>query len=75
MTQSYNGEEGQPTNGVPITNFVLQDITGTVESEALNVYIECGEGSCSDWTWTDVNVTGGKNASSTCMNVPDGIWC
>lgn len=74
VTQSYNGVEGEPTNGVPITNFVLENVTGTVLSDAVNVYIECGVGSCSDWTWTGVNVTGGKQATN-CQNVPAGISC
>ncbi|KAK7741795.1 hypothetical protein SLS53_004859 [Cytospora paraplurivora] len=74
VTQSYNGVDGEPTNGVPITNFNLQNVTGTVYDEAINIYIECGEGSCSDWTWTDVKVTGGQN-STDCLNVPEGISC
>ncbi|POS68853.1 polygalacturonase 1 precursor [Diaporthe helianthi] len=74
VSQSYGGVKGQPTNGVPITNFVLQNVTGTVYKGAVNVYIECGEGSCSDWTWTDVKVDGGKKATN-CQNVPQGISC
>lgn len=74
VMQSYNGVDGEPTNGVSVTNFVLQNVTGTVESDAVNVYVECGTGSCSDWTWTDVHVTGGKK-STACQNVPEGISC
>lgn len=74
VSQSYNGVDGEPTNGVIISNFVLQNVTGTVYEDAINIYIECGEGSCIDWTWTDVNVSGGKN-SGDCMNIPDGITC
>lgn len=74
VTQSYNGVDGKPTNGVPITNFVLQNVTGTVDSDAVNIYIECGQGSCSDWTWTDVSVTGGQTSDS-CLNVPNGASC
>ncbi|KAI1853907.1 hypothetical protein JX265_012592 [Neoarthrinium moseri] len=74
VMQSYNGVDGQPTNGVSVTNFVLQNVTGTVESDAVNTYIECGEGSCRDWTWTDVSVNGGRT-SADCMNVPSGISC
>ncbi|KAK2614720.1 hypothetical protein N8I77_001525 [Diaporthe amygdali] len=74
VTQSYNGVKGNPTNGVPIKNFILQNVTGSVNKNALNVYIECGDGSCSDWTWTDVKITGGKNATN-CQNVPEGISC
>jgi polygalacturonase len=74
VDQSYNGVDGQPTNGVSITNFALHNVTGTVLSSAVNIHIECGVGSCSDWTWSNVKVTGGKNSSS-CLNVPTGITC
>ncbi|KAI8634642.1 glycoside hydrolase family 28 protein [Xylariaceae sp. FL1651] len=76
VTQSYNGERGEPTNGVNITDFVLQNVTGTVGREAVNVYVECGQGSCNGWNWSSVNVTGGKK-SSRCLNVPtgEGVLC
>lgn len=74
VKQSYNGVDGEPTNGVNITNFVLQNVTGTVLSEAVKIYVECGVGSCRDWTWNDVKITGGKNATN-CQNVPAGISC
>ncbi|GAW22351.1 hypothetical protein ANO14919_118880 [Xylariales sp. No.14919] len=71
VTQSYGGDKGKPTNGVTITGFVLQNVTGTVGNDALQVYIECGVGSCSDWSWSGVNITSGKRSSS-CQNVPSG---
>ncbi|KAM3068331.1 hypothetical protein ACMFMG_009470 [Clarireedia jacksonii] len=76
VNQSYNGNGGKPTNGVTISKFILQNVTGTVESGATNIAIECGSGSCTDWTWTGVSVTGGKTSSS-CLNVPSsgGVSC
>ncbi|KAI1824819.1 glycoside hydrolase [Xylaria intraflava] len=71
VTQSYNGDDGSPTNGVTITGFVLQNITGTVGSDAVDIYIECGEGSCENWSWKNVSITGGTESSS-CQNVPSG---
>ncbi|KAI8949463.1 glycoside hydrolase [Xylaria longipes] len=71
VTQSYGGDKGKPTNGVTVTGFVLQNVTGTVGSEAARVYIECGVGSCSDWSWSGVSITGGTKSSS-CQNVPSG---
>ncbi|KAI0486955.1 glycoside hydrolase [Xylaria cf. heliscus] len=71
VTQSYGGDKGKPTNGVTITGFVLQNVTGTVGSEAARVYIECGVGSCSNWSWSGVDITGGEKSSS-CQNVPSG---
>jgi polygalacturonase len=76
VRQDYeNGSPtGTPTTGVPITNFVLNNVKGTVDSSATDVFILCGSGSCSDWTWTSVSVTGGK-VSSSCENVPSGASC
>lgn len=76
IEQDYeNGSPtGEPTNGVPITGLTLDGVSGTVKSSATNVYILCGDGSCSDWTWKNVNVSGGKT-SSKCENVPSGASC
>jgi polygalacturonase len=74
VDQAYNGVANQPTNGVSVTEFILSNVTGTVTSSGTNVYIDCGDGSCSNWQWAGVNVDGGKT-SSRCKNVPSGISC
>jgi polygalacturonase len=76
IEQDYeNGSPtGTPTTGVPITGLTVEKVTGSVESSATNVYILCGDGSCSDWTWSGNDVTGGKT-SSKCSNVPSGASC
>ncbi|KAI0391323.1 glycoside hydrolase family 28 protein [Xylariaceae sp. FL0594] len=76
VTQSYGGTKGSPTSGVSVTGFVLQNVTGSVGSDAVRVYVECGVGSCSGWSWSRVNITGGKRSSS-CLNVPTagGVAC
>jgi len=74
IRQDYDGTSGDPTNGISISDFVLDNVKGTVESTATDVYILCGSGSCTDWTWTDVSVTGGK-VSTGCLNVPSGASC
>jgi polygalacturonase len=74
VDQAYDGTEGSPTNGVTISKFVLDNVQGTVSSSGTNILIECGSGSCTDWTWSGVSVTGGKTSSS-CMNVPSGASC
>ncbi|KAI1388358.1 endopolygalacturonase [Hypoxylon trugodes] len=76
IQQDYeNGSPtGTPTNGVPITELTLNGVEGSVASDATEVYILCGEGSCSDWTWEGVSVTGGE-ASEDCSNVPTGASC
>jgi polygalacturonase len=60
----YDGTTGDPTNGITISDFVLDNVSGTVESSATNIWIFCGSGSCTDWTWTDVSVTGGKHPAT-----------
>ncbi|PSS20450.1 glycoside hydrolase family 28 protein [Amorphotheca resinae ATCC 22711] len=76
IEQDYeNGSPtGIPTTGVPITDLTLSNIKGTVDSDATNIYILCGSGSCSDWTWSGVAVTGGKE-STACENIPSGASC
>ena len=76
IQQDYeNGSPtGDPTTGVPITDVTIDTITGTVGDDATEIYILCGEGSCSDWSWSGVDVTGGKK-SEDCMNVPSGASC
>jgi len=76
IEQDYeNGSPtGTPTTGVPITDLTVSGITGTVASSATNIYILCGSGSCSSWTWSGVAVTGGKT-STKCENIPSGASC
>ncbi|KAJ6256407.1 Polygalacturonase-3 [Drechslerella dactyloides] len=74
VDQSYGGTKNSPTNGVKINNFVLDNVTGTVPSDAINIQIQCGVGSCTNFKWTNVKVTGGKK-STNCMNVPAGVSC
>ncbi|KAF3766714.1 family 28 glycoside hydrolase [Cryphonectria parasitica EP155] len=60
ITQAYDGDEA--TTGVPITGLVLDGVTGTVSSDAdAAIFIDCGDGSCSDWTWSGVDLTGADN--------------
>ncbi|CEJ53771.1 Putative Polygalacturonase 2 [Penicillium brasilianum] len=76
IEQDYeNGSPtGTPTNGVPITGLTLNNVKGTVDSSATNVYILCASGACSGWTWNSVSVKGGKT-SSKCKNVPSNAKC
>ncbi|PMD65878.1 glycoside hydrolase family 28 protein [Hyaloscypha bicolor E] len=76
IEQDYqNGSPtGTPTTGVPITGLTVSGVTGSVASSATNVYILCGKGSCSGWTWSGNSVTGGKT-STACTNIPSGASC
>lgn len=72
VQQDYlnGGPTGSPTNGVNITNILFEDVTGTVQSDAYNYYILCGSGSCANFTFTNVAITGGNEScnypSDTC---------
>jgi polygalacturonase len=77
IEQDYeNGSPtGTPTTGVPIIDLTLSSITGSIASSATGVYVLCGSSnSCSNWNWSGVSVTGGKN-SAGCENVPNGASC
>lgn len=69
VTQAYDGDEA--TDGIPITDFTLDGVSGTVDSDAdAAIFIDCA--SCSDWTWSSVDVTGADN---DCTGEPSGISC
>ncbi|GLA44553.1 polygalacturonase [Aspergillus niger] len=73
IRQDYtnDGYTGNPTTGVPITGLTLNNVHGSVLSSGTNIAIECGStSSCSGWTWTEVNVKGGK--ADVCKNAPIG---
>ncbi|KAL3246900.1 hypothetical protein ABHI18_012577, partial [Aspergillus niger] len=76
IEQDYeNGSPtGTPSTGIPITDVTVDGVTGTLEDDATQVYILCGDGSCSDWTWSGVDLSGGKT-SDKCENVPSGASC
>jgi len=66
VQQDYlnGGATGDPTNGVTISGVTFTNITGTATDDAYNYYILCGSDSCSDFTFTDVAITGGGETSS-----------
>lgn len=72
VQQDYlnGGPTGEPSNGVKISNIKFIDITGTASGEeAYDVYILCGEGSCTDFYFENVNISGGDMGSS--CNYPE----
>ncbi|KFY07161.1 hypothetical protein V492_07395 [Pseudogymnoascus sp. VKM F-4246] len=74
VQQDYlnGGPTGEPTNGVDISGITFENVKGTVDSSAYNYYILCGDGSCSDFTFTGTDITGGKSScnfpSSACTS-------
>jgi polygalacturonase len=73
VQQDYlnGGPTGIPSNGVIISNLVFENIFGTTTGDAQDYYILCGDGSCSDFTFTDVSITGGGIPAS-CNFPPAG---
>jgi polygalacturonase len=79
IEQNYDGGDldgGTPSSGIPITDLTIENVSGSgaVSSSGYNIVIACGSGACSDWTWSNVVVTGGKTYGD-CSNVPSGISC
>ncbi|CAA9959021.1 Polygalacturonase [Pyrenophora teres f. maculata] len=76
IRQDYlnGGPTGNPTNGVPITGLTIQNVKGTVTSSGENYFVLCGDGSCSNWSWSGNSITGGGIASN-CKSAPKGVSC
>jgi len=72
VQQDYlnGGPTGIPSNGVILTNITMRNIFGTAQSVAQNYFILCGDGSCSDFTFDNILIAGGKNDS--CNFTPSG---
>ncbi|KAG4028806.1 hypothetical protein MFRU_019g00940 [Monilinia fructicola] len=65
VQQDYlnGGPTGEPSDGFPIENILFENVFGTVLPSAKNYYVLCGRGSCKNFTFSGVKITGGKNAS------------
>lgn len=65
VQQDYlnGGATGTPTNGVTISGVTFESVTGTTTGDAIDYYVLCGT-ACSDFTFTDVSITGGSGTSS-----------
>ncbi|KAF2222271.1 glycosyl hydrolases family 28-domain-containing protein [Elsinoe ampelina] len=70
VQQDYlnGGPTGSPTNGVIIQNVLFEDIKGTANEDGKNYYVLCGEGSCSNIKFVNVDITSGGKPSS--CNLP-----
>lgn len=79
LEENYDGGDldgGTPSSGILITELTVDNVSGSdaVSSSGYNIVIVCGSSGCSDWTWSEVDVTGGKTYSS-CENVPSVASC
>ncbi|TVY85531.1 Polygalacturonase [Lachnellula suecica] len=73
VQQDYlnGGPTGNPSNSVSISNVLFQNVTGTVQAQAHNYYVLCGDGSCSNFEFKDVKITGGEDGTE-CNYPPSG---
>ena len=76
IQQDYlnGGPTGTPTNGVIIKDVTMTNITGTATSDAIDYYILCGEGSCSNFVFNDISITGGAEGSCN-LNTTGDFTC
>ncbi|XP_050305049.1 polygalacturonase-like [Anthonomus grandis grandis] len=78
VQQDYkNGKSTKtPTSNIPITNLMLQNITGSMSggSNSMPVYILCGSEGCSNWAWSTVSISNGTKSNS-CNFTPSGFSC
>jgi polygalacturonase len=74
IQQDYrnDGPTGTAGNSVPIKGVTLSNIKGSMKS-GQGVYVNCGKGTCTGWTWSDIDVKGGKvvkGGPSGCIQAP-----
>lgn len=67
---------GTAKGNIPITNLKLSSITGSMtgDSSSMAVYILCGSGGCSSWTWSSISITNSVKSNS-CNYEPSGFTC
>ncbi|KUJ06908.1 uncharacterized protein LY89DRAFT_692256 [Mollisia scopiformis] len=67
VQQDYeNGDPiGDSTTGITVSGVTFDSITGSVADGGYEYYILCGStSSCTDFTWTDIDITGGTSSCS-----------
>ncbi|KAJ8940646.1 hypothetical protein NQ318_012729 [Aromia moschata] len=66
---------GTPKGNIPITGLTIKGITATMTgSHSVPVYILCGTGGCSSWSWSSISISGNEKSSS-CNYTPSGYSC
>jgi polygalacturonase len=66
IEQDYlnGGSSGIASNGVLVANISFSNISGWVVPAATDYYIFCGDGSCQNFSFEDVDIDGGMGLSS-----------
>nr|ADU33344.1 endopolygalacturonase [Gastrophysa viridula] len=75
IQQDYPKNDGNSANTMKIIGVDLINVTGSVKTtSARKVRINCGSGSCSNFKWSNVKITGSTTADS-CNYHPSGYSC
>ncbi|CAG9827217.1 unnamed protein product [Diabrotica balteata] len=70
-----DGPTGHPLGNIPIKNLHINKVYGTMTgSNSVKAYILCGSGGCSNWNWSNINVSGAAKSNS-CNFKPNGFNC
>jgi len=71
IQQDYenSGPTGRPQGDIHISGLKISGVTGSVNSGAKKIYVLCGSGGCTNWTWSGINISGG---STSCSGHPGG---
>ena len=66
IQQDYlnGGSSGIASNGVEVANISFKNVKGWVVPAAMDFYILCGDGSCKNFSFEDVDIWGGNKTSS-----------
>nr|ADU33277.1 endopolygalacturonase [Chrysomela tremula] len=75
VQQDYPKEDGHSSNNIIINDLNLINVTGSVKGKsARGVRISCGSGSCTNWKWSGVKITG-AHKKDDCNFHPNGYSC
>lgn len=76
IDQSYPDTLGTPGTGVTLSdvNFVGETTSLSVNSDAMQFAVNCGEGACTGtWDWSALEVSGGRAGELINFNGIDGF--
>ncbi|KAJ3350016.1 hypothetical protein HDU83_009957 [Entophlyctis luteolus] len=64
VRQDYlnGGPTGKAVSKMPITNLTLSNIQGSVKSGANSVFVLCATGECTEFNWSNINITAKKTS-------------
>ncbi|CAG9766620.1 unnamed protein product [Ceutorhynchus assimilis] len=67
---------GTPKGNIPISRLTMNSITGSMTgAKGMSVYVLCGSGGCSTWSWSGVSIKNGSGKKNYCNFQPTGFPC